>query len=217
MSVMRYRKKSIVILLIFVILSILFLENYQVIFIKKNKISNGVTKMGIIDGKLSREHSNISKYQGEYSSEQNSHGDKILNFMKNYCPNCSFYYYDAEENGIISSKKLLSGLQWMVDNEVEYVSISLSSKYYSNEIEKWIKENVDKITVYASYSNALNSLDYPATYDSVIGVGSSVKIKKKKHDIIFDSSRIILLDYLPGFYEGNSFLSPYSMVQDNIL
>ena len=101
-------------------------------------------------------------------------------------------------------------------NGVRYVSISLSSKFYSDEVQSWISKNKNDIVIYASYNNELNTLDYPAKYNDVIGVGSSPKIEKKKCDVIMKSSKIVLISNKLKFYYGNSFLTPYVMLRDTI-
>ena len=80
-------------------------------------------------------------------------------------------------------------------------------------METWIKENND-MTVYCSYNNKLNSLaDYPAMYSGVIASGSDNKIKYKDIDMHYDSNKIILINKNGlKFFEGNSFLSLYTML-----
>ena len=174
------------------------------------------SKYGIIDSNLSRNHANIFDINETNYSSVLTHGDKILDFLEKYENSYSFYYYIAEENNHISSAKLLDGLKWMLKNEVKFVCISLSSKYYSEDLQSWILENKDQITVYASYNNVINDLDYPAKYEGVIGIGSSLKIKKKKEDIIYKNSKIILISNGFYYFNGNSFLAPYTMLKSTM-
>ena len=69
--------------------------------------------------------------------------------------------------------------------------------------------------VYASYNNELNTLDYPAGYKGVIGIGSSKKIKRKSNDVIFRTNRIVAFFNGIRYYEGNSYLTPYVMLRDS--
>lgn len=168
---------------------------------------------GIIDGAISDNHQNIVETNVttlSVGSEQ--HGDKVINFMDSIAPSCTFYYYNAEIDGKITTASLISGLQWMKDNNVERVAISLSSRYYSEELEAWIEDNSSEIKIYASYSNVANSFDYPAQYDGVIGVGTNDVLTKKENDILYKSCDIIAFTLKPGIYSGNSYLTPYAML-----
>ncbi|PXV91874.1 hypothetical protein C8E03_103445 [Lachnotalea glycerini] len=216
---MQFRHKCLAVIILFIVLigiGIIYIY-CNVIFIKPDtNIGQNTVSFGIIDGGLSGEHSNVVDTNANYEEKKLTHGDKILNFMSEYVFDSSFYYYDAEDDNTISTDKLLVGLQWMLDNNVECVSISLSSKFYSEEVADWMNENSNDIKVYASYSNTVNSLDYPASYNNVIGVGSSAKIEVKESDVIFRNSKLIVWSTPFRFYSGNSYLAPYCMVRDNI-
>lgn len=188
------------------------------IILSKNIIITGVKSpvpavCGIIDGAISDEHQNIIETNViTLSEDSKQHGDKVINFMSSIAPACMFYYYNAEIDGKITTASLISGLQWMKDNKVERVAISLSSRYYSDELEAWIADNSSEIKIYASYSNIANSFDYPAQYDGVIGVGTNDVLKNKENDILYKSCNIIAFTLKPGIYSGNSYLTPYAMI-----
>ena len=93
------------------------------------------------------------------------------------------YYYNAETEGGISSYEILNGLNRILENGAEYVGISLSSKYYLNEWQQWITAHYDEITIFASYNNTINTLDYPANYENLKGVYSSFYVKANSIDI----------------------------------
>lgn len=172
-------------------------------------------RFGIIDGNLSYVHNNVQNKNYTIVEGDKTHGDEILEFLQLYSSDCCFYYYDVEEEDRIDSKSILDGLKWMLKNDVNCVSISLSSKYYYSDMENWLNKHSGEITVYASYNNHLNTLDYPAKYNRVIGVGSSKKIEKKENDIIFKNNKVILFVSGIKYYKGNSVLTPYAMVRDN--
>lgn len=100
----------------------------------------------------------------------------------------------------------------MNDNGVESVSLSISSKYYSDDLEEWISKHADTIEIYGSYNNLENSNDYPAMYECVHGVGSS-NVCKKKNDVLYQTSNIIVLNKQICFFSGNSYLTPYTMIK----
>lgn len=180
-------------------------------------ISNETEKVyGIIDGVLNIEHSNIIKSNGseEITSEM-MHGDTVLKFMDNVASEISFYYYNAETADGISSKSIVDGLQWMLENDVDAVSISLSSKYYSEELEDWIEQNSNKMTIYASYSNEANTFDYPARYDGVIGVGTVDTPEIGNKDVVYRTNNLVTITSKLKIYKGNSFLAPYTMIHQN--
>lgn len=193
----------------------LYLGNKSVVVVFNNENASTET-YGIIDGHLSKEHENLFKINSVEYIGSNTHGDKILQMMNEYSGNTKFYYYDAQIGDAFSSENILNALKWMKRNGVKYVSISLSSKFYSDEVQSWISMNKNDIVIYASYNNELNTLDYPAKYNDVIGVGSSSKIEKKECDIIMKSNKIILISNGFRFYSGNSFLTPYIMLRDTI-
>lgn len=89
----------------------------------------------------------------------------------------------------------------------------MSSKHKDKSIQDWITKNKN-IRIYASYSNNENSFaDYPAMYENVIGVGSSTYMTYKGNDIIYQSKRLICFYNMNlSYYEGNSFLSLYSVL-----
>lgn len=201
-----------VISLILISMSVLFiccLKRYIVIKCHDEIIN---VRIGIIDGHISTDYNNILKSNVDEKSEKKSHGDYVLESIMVMNNNIQLYYYDAEQNGCISSDSLLNGLSWMKDNGVEYVSISLSSKHESEELQKWIKDNSEQIKIYASYNNKANSLDFPAMYTGVVGVGIT---RTKDTDKVFESNKLIYLGKDKVlFCEGNSYLTPYAMLED---
>lgn len=208
-------KKKKNILLVFVLLIVLIISLYanNIFIVPINKNSN--RSLGIIDGSLFNKHNNITEIHSTISNVVSSkqHGDYILEFLSNVAPNISFFYYNAEIGGEITSDNIIDGLQWMADLNVDCVTISLSSKHYSEELENWISNNSDKIEIYASYNNTLNSFDYPAQYESVIGIGTFEVVNSKNINILYKSNNIIVISSGLKRYSGNSYLTPYTMLK----
>lgn len=196
-----------------ILITTVFYIKFKPIFLQPLKSDAQEIKFGIIDGSLTLNYDNIVIYNKSGGNSIKTHGDNILNFMHLYAPQYSMYYYNAEKDGGISSYEILNGLNWMLENGVEYVSISLSSKYYSNELQQWITAHSDEITIFASYNNTINTLDYPAKYKNLKGVYSSTNVEAKSIDVFFRSNNIILISDGIHFYRGNSYLSPYAMIQ----
>lgn len=58
----------------------------------------------------------------------------------------------------------------------------------------------------------MNSLDYPAMYEGVIGSGYDERISYKEGDIKYDKNKVVIVPRLYEVYEGNSYLSPLAMM-----
>ena len=95
---------------------------------------------------------------------------------------------------------------------IREVNISLSSKENNADLDKWISEHKSEIKIYASFNNLKNSYDYPAMLPGVVASGVN-PLEYKEGDILYKKNRFI---FLPSFkkFEGNSFLSLVSMIED---
>lgn len=171
--------------------------------------------IGIIDECLSYDHSNVKQSnQTAYSASDKTHGDLMLEFL-DHCSIENVYYFDASaETGHISADSLITGLEWMKANGVKYINISLSSKKKSQALEDWISENKNAVTIYASYNNLEQTFDYPAMYDDVIGSGSNKTFMNPEKDRCYISNKILMGFDLKNCYNGNSYLSLYSLISD---
>ena len=118
------------------------------------------------------------------------------------------------DSSIITEDNIINGLNWMKENGVEYVNISLSSRKKCANLQKWINHNKD-IKVYCCYNNKLNSFDYPAMCKNVIASGSLSKVKYKKCDRKYRSQEIIVFSGKKiQKFKGNSFLSIETILND---
>ena len=170
-------------------------------------------KVGIIDGNLQKRYECITDTNiKEFNQKESHHGDEILDFLEDVS-DLDVYYFDAcDDKGKINSNKILEGLQWMKNNGVSHVDISLSSRKYSKEIEEWIKENKDNLIVYASYNNQKESSDYPAMYKYVRGSGINKEVMDGEKDIIYKTNEIVV--NRKKKVVGNSFLSIMTLLND---
>lgn len=172
-------------------------------------------RVGIIDTYLSKEHDNIvyGGYSGKIDEEANTHGDMVVSFLDDIGYQDTIYYYSAWNGTKTDTEGIISGLEWMLKNGVNRVSISLSSKKYSKELSDWVKTH-NELTIYSSYNNKLNTVaDYPAMYEGIIGIGSDGRIPFKDSDIKYRTSKMLLIKNgrFKSYY-GNSFLTPYTML-----
>lgn len=198
---------GIIFLIIFIIAYVLIFQ-YKLVF----KVTNN-KEIGIIEGEYSYIYDNV-----EYNTEPNykvkelTHGDKMLQFLNNISNNLKIYYYDASSSdGKINTDNILAGLEYLKEKNIKIINISLSSKVYSVDLEKWIKENPD-IKVFASYNNLINSVDYPAMYENVYGSGKKEEIKYKDIDYTYYTNKVIIFPEIFKVYEGNSYLSLYNAI-----
>lgn len=203
---------KIIICLLIIVLCLVGVCYGNIVFIFPLETYTGET-IGVIDDDLCKGHNNILKYnKSGFCGGNKSHGDEIANFLMEIAPNGRVIYYSAEVDGKINSKGILDGLIWMKENNVRYVSISLSGKYYSKDIIQWLQDNRD-IICYASYSNYKNSFDFPASYDEVIGVGTKKDKINNKEGVYFRTNKLLIVPTLK-YYEGNSFLAPYALLKN---
>lgn len=215
----RNRKKTISIVCLIVIL-LIFILIYLVwnflIFIGK---IDSDEKIGIIDGGLSKSYTSVVSIESESEKnvEHETHGDSLLEFIFQCNDNANVYYYNAENaEGKITNDGIVNGLNWMVENSVKKVNISLSNKKKHLELEKWIDEHKNTIKVFASYNNVHNTNDYPAMFKNVYASGTDNNIDYKSIDFHYRSNRIVMCHSLKRImlYQGNSFLSVYSMMKN---
>lgn len=183
---------------------------FNFVFILAPSEIEGVS-IGMIDFDICGSYENIICNVDE-KSEVLTHGDFMLDFLDKNNFEGTVYYFDASDStGKISTKRIIEGLEWMDENDVKSVSISLSSSYYDAEFEKWLEEH-QHMSIYASYNNRENSSDYPAMYASVIASGKRSDIQYKDNDRIYRSNKIVVLNKGVYYYEGNSFLAIRSML-----
>lgn len=171
--------------------------------------------IGIIDFCLKQEYRNVIYSDEQYNLNGDvSHGDMLIDFIENTNYDGTIYYYAAVNNdGNISTEKIIEGLNWMLEKNIKRVNISLSSKLYNNELESWIKEH-DEINIYCSYNNKYNSVaDYPAMYAGVIASGVDRRITYKEEDAKYTSNRMVTIKDKVKLFVGNSYLSVYSMLK----
>ena len=189
--------------------------NYVYIF--KNIEVEKESSIGIIDGKSCGEYSEVIYNKITNTNIGKSHGDAMIQFAQEICPNIKIFYFDAsDENNRIKDENIIDGIRWMIDKGVQYINISLSSKKYSESLNEIIHLNNKVVNVYSSYNNLTNSFDYPSMYKDVIASGYINKnMEYKKNDEIYHSNKIIVFPYDYNIkYMGNSYLSMLTMLRD---
>lgn len=209
---MKYKKIKLIFLVTIPCLCVLlFILNYFFIFrLSTTSLEN--QKYGVIDGNISTEYENVVYNNQVLEEESKTHGDYLLKFISALYSDYTIYYYNAALDGKITDKTIIEGLEWMKDNGIKNVNISLSSKKYSEDLQNWILENKNDIKIYASYSNEKNTYDYPAMYEGVIGSTGLNDNPLKDYDISYSNYNVVDVCNL-DYYKGNSYLSLISMFQ----
>lgn len=199
------KKKALIIVAVIIIVLVFWAKSFFCFLNVDNNCDIG--KLGIIDTDLGDNMYDNVTYSKKTFSEKGSHGNELLDFIFLKGFKNEIYYFSAESSkGEINSSNILEGLEWMVENNVSIVNISLSSKFYSSELDNWII-NHPEIQIYASYNNKLNTSDYPAMYSEVIASGADDNIEYKEIDERYASNQIVLWNHGIHFFHGNSFLT----------
>ncbi|MCL1881672.1 MAG: hypothetical protein FWF76_05790 [Oscillospiraceae bacterium] len=172
--------------------------------------------IGIIDFPLSYVPYNVVYYSQDGSSfisENETHGDSLIDFLRDYNFRGTIYYFPAKnDDGIITTENIICGLEWLISNEITRINISLSSALRNDELQEFINNNPE-IVIYASYNNQLNTLDFPAMYENVIGSGSDSRIQYKDIDRHYRTNKIVMTNRNGiNRFAGNSFLSLVTML-----
>lgn len=207
------KKKHLVCLLVVLIstLALLGIKNYFT-FTKRVNYNENV---GVIDTYLNRTYDDIISNESKYNSneEKDTHGDKLINFIRELNYSGNIYYYSAvNEEGKISTDNIIDGLEWMINNDIKRINISLSSKKYNEDLQRWIKEHKE-VEIYCSYNNYYNSVaDYPSMYSGVIASGSDDRINYKTDDEQYTNNRVVVINKGIHLFFGNSYLSVYTML-----
>lgn len=190
----KFKVKTFISILLLIILFVT-IKNHILIVYPIEKSFN----IGIIDGLLSEDIINsnnitsIEKYYDTFDTTTNTHGDNLLQFIKSFAPNAKIYYYNAyTKEGNISSDSIISGLEWMKENKVDIINISLSTKICSEKLQNVISNNISEYKIYSSFNNKINSYDYPAMFENVFGVGVPNKINLNYIDYKFKSNKIFV-------------------------
>ena len=207
----RKSKICIGIVLILIIGCIIIYHEFNFVLFKTNFKVNSI---GIIDGYLSdKDYENLD-YMSSIMEKEVTHGDMLIDYLNSRNYKGTIAYYPAVDNkGTITSEKIIEALNWMNNNGIKLINISLSTKKYDEDLNTWLDENPD-VTVFCSYSNQDNTYDYPAMYTKVIASGTSNNILYKEKDVRYHSNLIIVWNKGFHFYNGDYFLSIETLLDD---
>ncbi|EKF33879.1 subtilisin [Bacillus xiamenensis] len=141
-------------------------------------------------------------------------------------PKASIYAVKvADENGDGYYSWIIKGIEWAIENDIDVINISMGGASESEALKEAVDRAYDKgILIVASAGNAgsygsLNTIDYPAKYDSVIAVASVDQGRKRAFDssvgeeVEVSAPGVSTLSTLPhneyGYKSGTSMASPH--------
>lgn len=126
---------------------------------------------------------------------------------------------DEENKAPIS--RVIAGIYWAIDNNVNIISISFGTKEYSKALELAVKEATDKgiLVVAAAGNDNTTVVEYPAAFDEVLAVGgidsngniSSQSSKGKEIDVYAPGEKVVSLGSFDGevIVTGTSIAVPH--------
>lgn len=151
----------------------------------------------------------VSLIPGENTDDRTGHGSIIANLIaenENGFSKTGMIPEDSpiglynvrilDENNETTLSRVLQGLQWCIDNDMDVINMSFGTEVYSEILHQAvIKAEKAGILMVASVGNSgergENILEYPAAYKEVIGVGSVNE--KMEHSTFSNTGRAVEL------------------------
>lgn len=186
------------------------LESTKVPISWENNYRGDGIKIAIIDTGVDKEHPDLSIKDGACFNtgvkdgcensfqDDNGHGTHVAGIIGAYnrempyfgvVPEATIYAIkamDAEGKGI--SSDIVKSIEWAIEKEVDIINLSLSTENDSTLLRLAIEKAYDQgILVVAAAGNKGNrsgsgeSVEYPAKYDTVIGVASVNDRHRRSH------------------------------------
>lgn len=128
---------------------------------------------------------------------------------------------DEENKAPIS--RVIAGIYWAIDNNVNIISISFGTKEYSKALELAVKEAIDKgiLVVAAAGNDNTTVVEYPAAFNEVLAVGgidsngniSSQSSKGKEIDVYAPGEKVVSL----GSFDGEVIVSGTSIAVPHVV
>ena len=128
---------------------------------------------------------------------------------------------DEENKAPIS--RVIAGIYWAIDNNVNIISISFGTKEYSKALELAVKEATDKgiLVVAAAGIDNTTVVEYPAAFNEVLAVGgidsngniSSQSSKGKEIDVYAPGEKVVSL----GSFDGEVIVSGTSIAVPHVV
>lgn len=117
---------------------------------------------------------NLIDSEGSFG-DNNGHGTSMANIIASIAPESEIYsvkVLDANGEGYYS--KIIDGIYWAIQNDMDIICMSFGSFDYSYFLEEAVNEafNSGIVMIAASGNDASSKMHYPAAYNQVISVGA---------------------------------------------
>jgi len=171
---MNKTKRIILILVVLAIITISIILIFTTVFKKQETIT-----IGVIDSNMSQEY--ISKYNITTIMNNNNqiynsptHADMVVDVIKNTNNNCEVLLANViNDNMTCDVSSIIDSLNWLNENNVDIICMSITSLNDNLELRNIIKETLDKdIVIVAACLNYSTVATYPAAYKNVISVSN---------------------------------------------
>lgn len=190
----------------------------------KNGIKGNNVKVAILDTGVDKSNKDLAIVKGvnfvgnnpKNFSDDNGHGTKVAGIigarennynMRGIAPKSDLYIAKvADENGNVTYKNLIEGINWAIKQKVDVINISLEFPKGDPELHEAIKKAASKnIIIVASSGNIQHPNDtkiaFPGAYSEAISVGMlntkgkifSDEFKKKNVDVYAPGEDIVSL------------------------
>lgn len=128
-----------------------------------------------------------------------------------------------DEDNKAPISRVIAGIYWAIDNNVNIISISFGTKEYSKALELAVKEATDKgiLVVAAAGNDNTTVVEYPAAFNEVLAVGgidsngniSSQSSKGKEIDVYAPGEKVVSL----GSFDGEVIVSGTSIAVPHVV
>lgn len=152
---------------------------------KQNKLNDKPIKVAIMDSGVDvSEDVNVVKRVNLVDNEKNiapnyeditSHGTSIAGIVSDINPDAELYSVRVlDSNNTAKLNRVIEGIYWCIDNDIDIINMSFGTKYNSVALEKAVNAAYNAgILMISAAGNSGNdeNVEYPAAYDNVIAVG----------------------------------------------
>ena len=153
--------------------------------------TNIPVKVGIVDTCLNAQALQTYNIKSSYhlvTNNWDNHGDMVVDIFRRQNNHCALYYACAlNETGIGDISEIVASIQWLEQQNVDVVCLSLTALTDDALLRKVIQRLIDKgTTVVAACLNYSNKRTFPASYPGVISVANcwnqhaSISITRKE-------------------------------------
>lgn len=171
---MNKAKRIILILVALAIITISIILIFTTVFKKQETIT-----IGVIDSNMSQEYiskHNITTIMNDNNQIYNTptHADMVVDVIKSNDNNCEVLLANViNDNMTCDVSKIIDSLNWLNENNVDIICMSITTLNDTQELRNIIKETLAKdIVIVAACLNYSTIETYPAAYKNVISVSN---------------------------------------------